>query len=67
MYYGGTAAMRIGIKQRMTFGILGSTLLMFILILAVSFYYGRKEAIQEVEIGVRNLTRFYAEKFEKKF
>ena len=59
--------MRIGIKHRMTFGILGSTILMIVLILAVSFYYGRKEAIKEVETGVRNLARLYAQKFDGKF
>ena len=59
--------MRIGIKHRMTFGILGSTILIIVLILAVSFYYGSKEAIKEVENGVRNLARLYAQKFDGKF
>lgn len=59
--------MKITIQKRMTLGILGSTLLILIAILVMTYYCGRRQALEEVEFSVTTLARLYAGKFEGLF
>ena len=45
----------------------GSTVLLFLTLLTVDFFYNQKMIAEEIHAGIRNQARFYAEKFEGRF
>ena len=42
-------------------------MILFLAILATTYYYGKKEVIRGIEEHSRNLAQFYAERFDGEF
>jgi sigma-B regulation protein RsbU (phosphoserine phosphatase) len=55
------------LTTRMIIRVWGSTMILFLAILAVTYYYSKKEVIRGIEEHSRNLAQYYAERFNGEF